>query len=527
MTSRKRLWMAASALACSAAVAFAAAAEAPRPLSDADAQHYAAAFDATDRGDFIDAQMQAGDIKDKSLAGYLSFRELMHPSAHTASFQELSGWLARFRDLPLAGRVFSMATRRRPADAEAPPRPLLILSDPPQARAAPDRGRAARQAFYSGDARRALVLARQAGEGWIAGLAAYRLNDYAAAQASFRQVADDTGQDGWLRSAGAYWAARSATALGDSAGSLALLRQAAGYSETFYGMIAERQVHMLVGSTAPKDSLGQLILTSYAGPTPDLRVFVQANSAAHRAAALAQLGRADEARQELRAGIARAETPQDHDNWTALLASLAEALAHPSSAPDTYPTPTLEPRAGFTIDKALVYAIVRQESRFNPLAISPVGAVGLMQLMPEAAARAAGDDKLRADMRPLFDPSFNLRVGQDYVSWLMERGVGYDILRTVAAYNGGPGMLAKTSQMLGGDADSLMVIECLPAQETRDYVRKVMAGYWGYKRLWGEDARTLDALAAGARFVDARLDLPETRDRSTKTATQALQLGMR
>jgi soluble lytic murein transglycosylase-like protein len=371
------------------------------------------------------------------------------------------------------------------------------------------------------------VLARRTGECWIAGLAAYRLSDYAAAQASFRQVADDSGRDGWLRAAGAYWAARSAAALGDSAAALTFLRQAATYSDTFYGMIAERQVQMQVGSAAPNDPVGQLILASYAGPIPDLRGFVRANPAAHRAAALAQLGRADEARQELRAGMARAATQEDQDNWAALLTGLAEALAHPSVAPDTYPTPALEPRDGFTIDKALVYAIVRQESRFNPLAVSPVGAVGLMQLMPDAAARAAGDDKLKADMSPLFDPSLNLRVGQDYVSWLMERGVGYDILRTVAAYNGGPGMLQRTIQMLGDDADSLMVIECLPAQETRDYVRKVMAGYWGYKRLWGEDARTLDAVAAGARFIDARLDLPETGNRSTKTATQALQLGMR
>jgi soluble lytic murein transglycosylase-like protein len=100
----------------------------------------------------------------------------------------------------------------------------------------------------------------------------------------------------------------------------------------------------------------------------------------------------------------------------------------------------------------------------------------------------------------------NLRVGQDYVTWLMERGVGYDILRAVAAYNGGPGMLQKTAQQLGGDPDSLLVIECLPALETRNYVEKVMAGYWTYRRMFGQDSKTLDALASGAKFIDARLD---------------------
>jgi len=88
----------------------------------------------------------------------------------------------------------------------------------------------------------------------------------------------------------------------------------------------------------------------------------------------------------------------------------------------------------------------------------------------------------------------------------MERGVGYDILRAVAAYNGGPGMLQKTAAQLGGEADSLLVIECLPALETRNYVEKVMTNYWTYRRQFGQESKTLDALAGGAKFVDARLD---------------------
>ena len=147
--------------------------------------------------------------------------------------------------------------------------------------------------------------------------------------------------------------------------------------------------------------------------------------------------------------------------------------------------------------------------------------------MPEAAARAAGDDKLKSDMSPLFDPAFNLRVGQDYVTWLMERGVGYDILRTVAAYNGGPGTLIKTAQMVGDEADSLLIIECLPSVETRNYVEKVMAGYWTYRRMWGQGSPTLDAVAAGARFIDARLDLAQTNGAATQIATQAVQVGVR
>ena len=73
-----------------------------QPLSPADAQRYAAAFAACARGDFIDAQMQTVDIQDPSLAGYLSYDELMHPKAHKASFEELKDWLGQHNDAVMA-----------------------------------------------------------------------------------------------------------------------------------------------------------------------------------------------------------------------------------------------------------------------------------------------------------------------------------------------------------------------------------------------------------------------------------------
>jgi soluble lytic murein transglycosylase-like protein len=556
MTLNKRLRLGASVLVGAAAIAASAAAQAPLALSAEDARAYAAAFDDTDRGDFIDAQMQTAGVQDHSLAGYLSFRELMHPTAHVAAFDELANWMAKFRDLPVAGRIFTLAAKRKPADAMSVPTPLVELDDsaPPTAPLT-KRARRAREAFYAGDVKKALALAPAAGERWIAGLAAYRLKAYDRAQTYFAELARDGECDSWMQSAAGYWAARSAEAQGDTAAAAGFLRAAAHNPETFYGMIAARQVR-LAGQAAPQLSKADanggaqfiraaysadapaLATTALATPTPattapsaDLTRFVASDPRAHRAAALAQIGRGPDAIQELRAGLALAQTPEERDRWTALTRAMGTSLADRAQAPRAidldYPTPALAPKSGFTIDKALVYAIVRQESRFNPMAVSPVGAVGLMQLMPEAAARAAGDDKLKADMSPLFDPAFNLRVGQDYVTWLMERGVGYDLLRTVAAYNGGPGPIQKTAEMLGDDADSLLLIECLPAAETRNYVEKVVAGYWTYRKLWGEEARSLDALANGAHVVDARLDLGQPGGAGTQLASQSLQIGMR
>ena len=111
-----------------------------------------------------------------------------------------------------------------------------------------------------------------------------------------------------------------------------------------------------------------------------------------------------------------------------------------------------------------------------------------------------------------FDPAFNLRVGQDYFTWLMERALGggpesYDVLRAVAAYNAGAGTVLNTLKKLGGGPlDSLLVMESLPALETRDYVEKVMVAYWTYKRRFGGETNTLDAVARGDRIIDLRLD---------------------
>ena len=74
---------------------------------------------------------------------------------------------------------------------------------------------------------------------------------------------------------------------------------------------------------------------------------------------------------------------------------------------------------------------------------------------------------------------------------------------TVAA---SPAAAAAAAGRVGDDADSLLVIESLPARETRNYVEKVVAGYWTYRKLFGQDSPTLDALATGAKRVDLRMD---------------------
>jgi len=152
--------------------------------------------------------------------------------------------------------------------------------------------------------------------------------------------------------------------------------------------------------------------------------------------------------------------------------------------------------------------------------------------MPTSAAYVSGDTSFSTDPITLFDTGRNLAVGQAYITYLEAGAADHDILRTVAAYNAGPSPLRRTEAALGGSADSLMVIETMPASETRAYVKKVMAAYWTYRRQFGAPTRTLDAVASDMPVIDARLDGPipassppvQNAQATSATARQALEI---
>jgi soluble lytic murein transglycosylase-like protein len=343
----------------------------------------------------------------------------------------------------------------------------------------------------------------------------------------FEVVARDDSESEWLRAGAGFWAARSAIAGGSPELAPDFLRRAAAHPKTFYGLIAQRQLGIAPERADPVQ--GRITKTAFtAEPGAGLHELVRENSRARRAVALSQLGRIGEAALELRAGLSSVRDEAHRAQWIAL----AEALRAPAVAltPDRsdYPTPRLNPRGGFTLDPALVYAIVRQESRFDPVARSHAGASGLMQLMPATAAEISGDSRFKSDPAALLDPAVNLRLGQDYFDWLLQRGgVGGDLLRAVAAYNGGAGMVARTVERMGADDDALMLVESLPYAETRNYVERVVAGYWIYRQMFGADSASLDAVAAGARIVDARLDGPTSPSLQSGERMAVIDVGDR
>jgi soluble lytic murein transglycosylase-like protein len=519
---RLRTLRAAGAVAvCALGLIAGAARAAPvKTLSDADAAAYSAAFHAAAQGDFAGAEKAAADVSDKSLVGYLQLQKLTWRET-SASYAALKGWLAKYADLPGADRVFQLALKRKPRGASPPAPPTVMIGQgqtdflpPPSA-----KGLAAREAYYSGDLKRARRLAMASGERWIAGLAAFRSRDYGDALAQFQAMAHQPGVDDWLKSGAAYWAARAAISNGQPELAPDLLTLAASSPATFYGMLAERQLGLEPGADPDAYALEQagfdpapsagVIKAGYSSlDATGLSQFLQDQPRARRAAALAQVGMMQQAGQELRAGLAAAGSDFERRMWTTLALQLNSSVqvqrrrAH-GFDPDDFPTPALAPAGGFTLDKALVYAIVRQETRFNTFAVSTRGAMGLMQVTPDTALTVTGDTRITADPLGLFDAATNLRVGQDYFDMLLKRAAGGDVIKALAAYNAGPGVLLRTEQTVGSD-DPLLLMESMPAGQTRVYVENVMASYWIYRRMFGEGGRAQDPLPGSAATADLR-----------------------
>ncbi|MCP9440288.1 MAG: transglycosylase SLT domain-containing protein [Nitrospira sp.] len=136
------------------------------------------------------------------------------------------------------------------------------------------------------------------------------------------------------------------------------------------------------------------------------------------------------------------------------------------------------------VDPFLVAAIIREESQYDWRAVSRVGAIGLMQVMPATANEVAQHHRLPEVTRDdLFDQETNIQIGVRYIGQLLARFSG-NLVHAVAAYNAGP--LAVESWVVAhrGRSDDEFV-ELIPFQETRQYVKRVLRSYKEYVRLNG------------------------------------------
>jgi soluble lytic murein transglycosylase len=152
-----------------------------------------------------------------------------------------------------------------------------------------------------------------------------------------------------------------------------------------------------------------------------------------------------------------------------------------------------------SIDPAAVFAVARQESRFQIDAISSAGARGLMQLMPGTARETAAKVGLQySKSRLTSDAEYNALLGSTYLKAQLEAFDGSLVL-AAAAYNAGPGNARKWVRTFGDPRssaiDPIVWVELIPFEETRTYVRRVLGNYMVYRARSGrDDLSTTEAL---------------------------------
>jgi soluble lytic murein transglycosylase len=168
--------------------------------------------------------------------------------------------------------------------------------------------------------------------------------------------------------------------------------------------------------------------------------------------------------------------------------------------------PRWEPLGGYTVDRALIFALMRQESQFLPQARSHSGATGLMQLMPATARFMAERTGIpmktvnrKAEREALSDPEYNLMLAQEYVQLLLnDNRIKGNLILFSVAYNHGPTAMARwqASRPEAND-DPLLFLESVPWQQSRVYTLRVLTNYWIYRMRLSQPTPDLDALAGG------------------------------
>ena len=401
-----------------------------------------------------------------------------------------------------------------------------------------------------GDVERALALAEEGAVGggawyplayWTAGLSAWLLGDMGRSWDYFSALSVSALASADVRAKGAWWSARAALRLRRPEEVSDMLRRAAAEEGAhLYGFLAREALGVevvrgewgsfLYGADSVaggadgangegEGETGRFLLALEGLPTDSMETLAVR---IHRALALIQVGQVGRAEAELlqlgdlssEAEVGLVLALADIARLPRLSLRAASDLLEGTTDKESrraellsalYPVPPWVPSTGFSLDRAFLYAVMREESRFNPRAVSRDGARGVMQLLPSTAAFVTGERSLRASSGRgrLYEPRLNFTIGQRYLEYLLEdEAVGGEVIRILAAYNGGPGNLRKWSAWLSGRGvesarDPILYLEMLPAAETRRYAAKVMVSFWYYRSRLGQESLSLSELAAG------------------------------
>lgn len=305
-------------------------------------------------------------------------------------------------------------------------------------------------------------------------------------------------------SRGFYWMGRTAEALHEQEKAHAYFLHAAHYGTSFYGQLAaSRLKRNKLEITYPRPTTEEREHFATRQPVRALKYF-EANGYQKEALRLYRaLAEALESPGELALLAVMAERNNDHHTSLKIGKSAVQRGLYVGSL--SHPVGAIPASANISATrKALAYAIARQESEFNPTAISSADARGMLQLLPSTAKAIASQRGMDYSIQKLSnDPSYNAILGAHFLEEQLERFNGSYIL-TFIGYNAGPRRasewITRYGDPRGRPVDEVVDwIERIPFTETRNYVQRVMENYEVYKvRLKGTTDIKND-LTAGRR----------------------------
>jgi soluble lytic murein transglycosylase len=326
---------------------------------------------------------------------------------------------------------------------------------------------------------------------WLAGWVALRyLRDPKLAGEHFQALYQGSGSP-ISRARGAYWSAKAADLRGQPEQAREWLVKAAGYPTAFYGQLAAARLR-------PGEALA---LPQAPAPAPDVVAEFERHELTRAVRTLLLLDQ----EQRIDPFLVHLATLRDSAGWRSLAAGLAKKLGRLDLAVTiakegirsgeplinegypALPVPRVVNGIEHEVEVPLVLAIVRQESAYKVDAVSPAGARGLMQLMPQTARHVAGTLSLPfSPTRLTTDPEYNLALGQAYIGDMLDRFDGSYLL-ALSAYNAGPQRAYQWRQENGDPRQSVDAavdwLERIPFGETRNYVQRTLEHLQVYRQL--------------------------------------------
>ena len=527
-------------------------------LTDDDAAVYAQIFMLQDKEKIETAKSLENELTDKFLMNEVLYQRYISNTYHTRG-AELKSWMDKYYDMPGAERMAKLAQIKK-ADVRKAVTPSIITGKDYIETAQSENWTAKKynesvtkqidkfkKAIRSGSSKTARVIledrsfkkkiseadyGRLAGRLsflyytngeyelakkwgfvasdakseyglWSMGLLYFKEQKYNESQKYFSEILKLTQINNARKTEAAFWAGRVADINGNHKTAKEYWKIAATHPMSFYGALAAT----MLGDTPKYEFFDQEC-------SDEDIIELRQNKYGKKALALIQVGRKDRAEQYLKYMV----TAKSSDKLLHAVNAVSSMYGLPSVSilvsgvmrdrgvleinddiiySAQYPLPNWEPLGGWSIDRALLLAITKQESGFKPTAKSTAGANGVMQLMPNTAKRVARKNSVKLSDIDMSNPEHNMFLGQQYIVDLLQHQlIQNNIIKMLVAYNAGMGNLVKFEKSFS-TSDPLLYIESFPAYETRNYIKRVMSNLWLYHARLNQPIDELKDLSDG------------------------------